>query len=350
MKNWKKCLVSEASSIISAIRVIDLTEAKIAVIVDDDNHLKGTVTDYDVRKAILAGGDLHKNVQTIMNITPKKLGVGADENTILSEMLGKAVRQLPLVDMDGRVVDIKILSDFNDNASEKDNPVLLMAGGLGTRLRPLTNSCPKPLLKIGNKPILEIIVENFIQEGFRNFFISVNYKAEMIEDYFGDGSKWGVSIQYLHENKRLGTAGAMSLLPKGITKPIIVMNGDLLTKVNFYQLLEFHTKHHGAATMCVREYTYQIPFGVVRFDDWKITELVEKPKTTEFVNAGIYVVSPEVFYGLKENEYIDMPDIFQQLIERKKSTSLIFPIREYWLDVGRLEDFERARAEINELI
>ena len=201
------------------------------------------------------------------------------------------VRHLPIIDESGCLVGLETFEDLLA-PTEKNNFVVLMAGGLGERLRPLTETCPKPMLKIGDKPILENILTNFIEYGFRRFFISVNHLAEVVKRYFGTGSDWGVEIHYLQEKHRLGTAGALSLLPQNPSEPIFVMNGDLLTKVNFSQLLDFHFEQKANATMCVREYDFQVPYGVVKIDRHTITAIEEKPVQRLFVNAGIYILEP----------------------------------------------------------
>ncbi|WP_347361358.1 nucleotidyltransferase family protein, partial [Vibrio vulnificus] len=190
----------------------------------------------------------------------------------------------------------------------------LMAGGFGTRLRPLTDNCPKPMLKIGNKPILETVIRSFIKAGFVNFYISTHYMPELIHAHFGDGSEFGVNITYVHEESPLGTGGALGLLPNDLPKdlPLIMMNGDVLTKVDFQRLLDFHVSHDADATMCVREYDYQIPYGVINGEGNKITSMVEKPIQRFFVNAGIYVVSPRVIQSVPENHRIDMPTLLEQ--------------------------------------
>jgi len=344
LENWRACRVGKEKKIIDAVKIIDTCGAKMALVVDSAGILLGTVTDYDVRQAILKGHSLELDVTTIMNVTPKTAGEFQSDNEIFSKMRLTNVQQLPIVNKANELIGLKLRSELDYNVQLKKNSVVIMAGGLGTRLRPLTDDCPKPLLKIGNKPILEIILESFIEAGFTDFYFSVNYKAEMIKEYFNDGSRYNISIKYLEEKKRAGTAGALSLLPKGIEEPIIVMNGDLLTKVNFQQLLDFHYSHDSTATMCVREYDYQIPYGVVKFDQWEIQELQEKPTCTSFVNAGIYVINPKIFYRVEKDEYFDMTDLFTKNIEKKERT-LVFPIREYWLDVGRVEDFEKAQEE-----
>lgn len=342
MNNWKKCLIKIEDTIQKAIEIVDATEAKIAIVVDSEMNLLGTVTDYDIRQHILQGKALNFPVDDIMNINPKFSYYTNDNSQLLNDMIAKGVRQLPLVDCEKKIVGLSILSDFKKE--KKKNRVLLMAGGLGMRLRPLTENCPKPLLRIGEKPILQIIMEGFIKEGFLDFYISVNYKSEMIEDYFGNGERFGVNISYIHESKRLGTAGALGLISDELNEPVIVMNGDLLTNVNFSQLLTFHTNNNSVATMCGREYKMQVPFGVINYDNWEIKSLKEKPIITNFVNAGIYVLNPDVIKAVKKDEYLDMPDLFTKLINENKKT-LVFPLRESWLDIGRLEDFERARRE-----
>lgn len=345
MENWRKCLLINTAKVVDAAKVIDSTQAKIALIVDESGVLLGCITDCDVRRAILHGVNMEtSNVTEIMSLEPKTALQESSDFYMHQIMLNKNVCQLPVVDVNGVVQGLRILQEFDSSRTSRHNPVVLMAGGLGTRLRPLTDDCPKPLLKIGDKPILEIILENFIQQGFSDFYISVNYKAEMIERYFGDGSNYGVSIKYLKEKQKLGTAGALSLLPKGICEPIIVMNGDLLTKVNFIQLLEHHENNNSDATMCVREYRYQIPYGVVETKDWNIESLREKPTYSAFVNAGIYVLNSDVVADIPENQYFDMTDLFELNVKKQRS-NLAFPIREYWIDVGRMEDFERANAE-----
>jgi NDP-sugar pyrophosphorylase family protein len=255
------------------------------------------------------------------------------------------IHHLPLVNAKDQVVGLATIDDLI-GAVERPNWVILMAGGLGKRLHPLTQECPKPLLKVGGKPILEIILESFAEQGFKNIFISVNYKAEMIQDYFGKGDRWGVQISYLHERKRLGTAGALSLLPERPIAPIIVMNGDLLTRTSFESLLQFHQVQGSVATMVVRDYEFKVPYGVVRIDKATIKEIEEKPVQRFFVNAGIYTLSPEALDLLPEDTFFDMPTLFEELIAVGQCTTA-YPLQEYWLDIGRLEEFERAQVEWN---
>ncbi|MDA8442318.1 MAG: nucleotidyltransferase family protein [Peptococcaceae bacterium] len=347
MISWKKSLILESMPILEAIRKIDVSSLQIALVVDENNILKGTITDGDIRRAILKGISLEDTVQKVMNSNPTTVQANADRDTILDQMKLKKLRQIPVIDEQGKVIGLEILDEML-SSRERDNWVVLMAGGMGTRLGKLTNECPKPLLKVGSKPILETILENFIAYGFRKFYFSVNYKAEMIEAYFGDGSKWGIQIKYIYETKRMGTAGALGLLPEQPDQALIIMNGDLLTKVNLAQLLNFHTEHTAKATMCVREYQFQVPFGVVQVQNHHLTRVEEKPMQKFFVNAGIYVLEPEVLKLIPTDLFYDMPTLFEQLISQQYQTAA-FPIREYWLDVGQMSDFEKANGEYTEV-
>jgi len=343
MKDWKKTLISHKATIQKAIQAIDKNSIQFALVVDDNGRLVGTVTDGDIRRGILKNTAFDSSVQNVMNKKPIFVKENAGGVSILKTMQTKGIRQLPIVDCHGVVVGLEVLDNLVDR-DNYDNYVVLMAGGLGSRLGSLTDSCPKPLLKIGNKPILENILEKFIDEGFHHFYISVNYKSEMIEKYFGNGENWGIEISYIRENKRLGTAGALSLLPGSFTKPLIVMNGDLLTKVNFKNLLDFHKEHKVKATMCVRDYHFQVPYGVVKTYKHKLIQIQEKPVHQFFVSAGIYVLEPDILRIVPRNKYFEMPNLFQKLIEQKKKVTA-FPLREYWLDIGKMDDFVKAEDE-----
>lgn len=347
MSSWQKVIVSSTTKIRDTLKTIDDSSLQIALVCNDQKQLVGTVTDGDVRRGILRGYDLDSPVELIMNRNPVTSLKGTSERILKKMMVEKRLHHIPVVDEDGQLVDLVLLDRIIDQPS-RDNWVLLMAGGLGTRLRPLTENCPKPLLKVGSKPILETILESFVEHGFHRFFISVNYKAEMITEYFGDGLKWGVQIEYLHETKRLGTAGPLSLLPEMPDKPLIIMNGDLLTKVNYQQLIDFHEQHGATGTMCVREFTYQIPYGVTKIEDHMLLGIEEKPLQKYFVSAGIYVLSPEALNYIPNNAFYDMPSLFDTLIQLKRQT-MVYPIREYWLDIGRFEEYEKANGEYEDV-
>jgi dTDP-glucose pyrophosphorylase len=342
-KDWKKTLLPITSTVKEATQTIDSSHMLVALVVDNEQKLLGMVTDGDIRRAILKGISLDESVDKIMNTSPVVIPINESSINIYKIFEKTHFRHLPVIDSQKRVIGLRLLDELH-HTIKKRNIVVLMAGGLGTRLGNLTHSCPKPLLKVGNKPLLETILENFIDHGFCNFYFSVNYKAEMIEDYFENGQKWGVDIQYIRENKRLGTAGALSLLPEKTDLPLIVMNGDVLTKVNFQSLLDFHKEHQADATMCVREYDFQVPYGVVNVDQNKITKIDEKPIHRFFVNAGIYVLSSKTLDLIPKETYFDMPALFEQMMEYKMETTA-FPIREYWLDIGQVEDFKQANGD-----
>jgi dTDP-glucose pyrophosphorylase/predicted transcriptional regulator len=343
MSNWKKILVGPRTPIREALEKLDKGSMQIILVVDENAKLLGTVTDGDVRRGILKGIALDEQVQSIMNAEPTVARVDDSRESILGIMQRKRLLQIPLVDDQGRIVGLDRLNELIQSRT-RDNIVVLMAGGLGARLRPLTNDCPKPMLMVGNKPLLETILENFIEHGFHRFYISVNYMADTVQAYFGDGRRWGVDIRYLHESQKLGTAGALSLLPEKPSESLFVMNGDLLTKVNFGQLLEFHSHHGAPGTMCIREYDFQVPYGVVRVDEHRIAGIDEKPIQRFFINAGIYVLEPEVLDLIPPGAYYDMPALFEKMIG-KESAPAVFPIREYWLDIGHMADYERANGE-----
>jgi len=347
MKDWKKVVLNPEIPIREAIRIIDAGALQIALVVDADNRLLGTVTDGDVRRGILREVPFDESVCQIMNPQPAMANVLQTREEILALMKQRSIHQIPLVDDGCRLVGLEIMETLLQTR-RLPNRVVVMAGGLGSRLRPMTNDCPKPMLKVGGRPILETVLGNFLEQGFNRFYIAVNYKAEMIKDHFGDGTNFGAEIEYLHEEKKLGTAGALSLIPKRPSEPIVVMNGDLLTKINFQHLFDFHHHHQAVATMCVREYDFQVPYGVVQVEQHRMMGIEEKPVHKFFVNAGIYILDPAVLTMIPTDSYCDMPTIFGTLIDSGSETT-VFPIREYWLDIGRLDDFERASGEFSEV-
>lgn len=343
MNYSKDLLITEENTIKEALKVIDKGLKRIAIVVDSSGKLLGTLNDGDIRRALLKENCLNSSIKNIYHKDPCVCSISDSKNTIIKTALKNKVYQIPIVDENKKLVDVEDLATLL-SSKNKNNKVILMAGGLGTRLQPLTNEIPKPLLKVGTKPILETIIENFSNYGFKDIIVSVNYKADMIKNYFQDGSKFGVNIQYLEENKRLGTAGALSLLKDEINEPFFVMNADLLTNVNFEQLLDFHIQGNSTSTMCVREYDFQVPYGVIKTKNDRIESIIEKPIHKFFVNAGIYLLSPEVLKFIPSNTFYDMPTLFEQVIEKKYNV-LSFPIHEYWLDIGRVVDYERANSE-----
>lgn len=348
-KNWEKVVLSPESSVRDALAVINAEALRVCLVVDYEQRLLGVVTDGDIRRAILNNVMLTQSVTAVMNSTPVTVSAKMARVQLLEIMRERSILSLPVVDDSGHLLGLETWEQAA-KTPHYDNPVFIMAGGFGTRLRPLTDNCPKPMLKVGDQPILETLINQFTRAGFKNIYISTHYMPEQITDYFGDGAAWGANIHYVHEETPLGTGGALGLLPSNIpAHPLIMINGDVLTSVDFVRLLDFHNKYQPRATMCVREYDYQIPYGVISGDGHRIIEMQEKPIQRYFVNAGIYVVSPELFMNVPRQERIDMPTLLEQQIAKQKDV-LMFPIHEYWLDIGRMDDFNKAQLDIKGLI
>ena len=347
--SWESTLVGPDVQLEVAIGVVDRSGLRIAIVVDDERRLLGTLTDGDVRRALLRHLPLDIPISQVMCSMPKVAQLDWSRERILAVMESSDLLQLPVVDSDGRVVGLETLHGQLDKHLI-DNAVFLMAGGFGTRLHPLTKDCPKPMLKVGDKPILELILESLIKAGFHRFFMSTFYLSAMLREHFGDGKRWGVSIRYTHEETPLGTGGALGLLPhEEINEPIVMVNGDLLTTLNYRDLLEFHNEQSDIATMCVREYEYQVPYGVIQSDGYMIRSMVEKPVQKFFVNAGVYVLSPELVKQVRRGAQVDMPTLLEQAIASGRDVAM-FPVHEYWLDIGQLEDFKRAQVEFKSLL
>ena len=333
------------SSIKDCIKLLNKLELKILFILDENNKLIGTLTDGDIRRAILNGNELSDSILKAMNKNFVKYTKESDLSDIETKVLKDDLQAIPVIASNGTILEVHAAGAHLKQA-KNDNTVLLMAGGFGTRLTPLTDDCPKPLLKVGEKPIIQTIIENFIEYGFHNFVISTHYKSEMIKDYLGDGNNLNCSIEYLQEESPLGTAGCLSLLSKKhLNKPLFMMNADILTKVNFTQLLDFHLKAKTSITMCVRNYTHQIPYGVIRTNDHLIESIDEKPTKVSKVNAGIYVIDPDTIKNLTKGKNIDMPSLINNELEKNSSSVSVFPIHEYWLDIGQIEDYQKAQVD-----
>lgn len=344
--SWSSVKVTPSSSIRDALEIINNEALRIALVVDEEDHFLGVITDGDIRRGLLKGHGIEASVLSVMNSSPITAAIGTGRQELIKKMNQFDILSIPILE-GKKLVGLETLHDALTDKKVKENPVFIMAGGFGTRLRPLTDTCPKPMLKVGDKPILEILIRRFIEAGFRNFYISTHYMPELISEYFGDGSSLGVNITYIHEESPLGTGGALGLLPKKLPEelPLIMMNGDVLTKVDFERLLDFHNEHNADATMCVREYDYQIPYGVVNGEGGKITSMVEKPVQRFFVNAGIYVLSSQIVRSVATSQKIDMPTLLEQH-RVTRDNILMFPIHEYWLDIGRMDDFKRAQNDI----
>ena len=347
MKDIQNIKLSKNASIEEALKVIGDGAMQIALIVDKSDKLIGTLTDGDIRRGLLKGLDLKSSIKSIIFKTPTIAKESDTKEMILKLAISKKLNQIPIIDESGKVIGIQEISQLV-KPSEKKNKVILMVGGLGERLGSLTKDTPKPMLTVGNKSILDTIVESFKGYGYTNIVMCLNYKSEIIKDYFGDGSEFGVNIEYILEEKRMGTAGALSLLKDNLKEPFFVMNGDLLTNVNFEKIHEFYLSNNAQALMCVREYESQVPYGVINIENTKIVSVEEKPTQKFFVNAGIYMLNPKVLKYIPKNEFYNMTTLFEKLIDKDKNI-ISFPLDGYWLDIGRFEEYKKANEEYNEV-
>jgi len=341
-------IVSETTSVRNVIACIDQNAKGIALVLDDQRHLIATVTDGDIRRAILAGLDVDVPVRDLLagRANPQKPIVateGTSDATLLHMMAEKSVRHIPIVDEAGHVIEVALLSEL---VKEYDLPLtaMVMAGGYGTRLRPLTDETPKPMLPIGSRPLLELIISQLRDAGIRKVNLATHYKSEIIAEHFKDGSDFGVDIQYVKEDQPLGTAGALSLLEDS-DEPLLVVNGDILTRVDFRAMLHFHREHKADLTVAVRQYEFRVPYGVIEADGVLIKGISEKPVVRQFINAGIYLLSPSVRAVIPNGQYYDIPDLVERLIKEGR-TVVCFPVREYWLDIGKADHYDQAISDV----
>lgn len=343
---WKDLCIYESATIYHALEKLNITAEKFLVVLSFDGVLMGTLTDGDIRRALLSGKTVNSSVGEAANKNPILASQNLGHHELFDLLKLNGITHVPIVDDKRKLISVVSLREVSSKETEKKNAVILMVGGLGSRLGELTANCPKPMLKLGDKPILEIILENFREYGFQNFFMSVNYRSEMIESYFSDGSRHGVRISYIRESERMGTAGSLSLYEPINDLPIIVMNGDVLTKVNFSSLVSFHTEHSLDACICTFRHDYQVPYGVIKLhkDEDLIEEIEEKPIYSSLVNAGIYSINPSLLGEIPKNTFYDMPTFVENLIKKKKRVGA-FQVQDYWVDIGHREDFHRAETE-----
>jgi dTDP-glucose pyrophosphorylase len=327
-----------------AIRNLDETSLKIAIVVSADGMLLGTVTDGDIRRGLLRGLDLDSSVGSIAFRDPLVVPPQLGRDTVLQLMQANKIHQVPVVDENRYVVGLHVWDELLTPAP-RSNLMVIMAGGQGTRLRPHTANCPKPMLPVNGKPMLEHIIERARADGFQRFLLAIHFLGHMIEEYFGDGNRWCVQIDYLREASPLGTAGAIGLLSPRPEAPFLVTNGDVLTDIHYGELLDFHSRHDASATMAVRLHEWQHPFGVVRTKGVDIVAIEEKPISRSHINAGVYVLEPGALDLLGRGEPCDMPTLFSRLQERGDRT-IVYPMHEPWLDVGRPDDLAKAQEDV----
>jgi dTDP-glucose pyrophosphorylase len=339
-------VVTPSARLREVLETVTKGSRQAVAVVDVVGRLVGLVTDGDIRRAILRGVALDAPVAEIMNRAPITASPAIRRSEALVLMRERAIRHLPLVGADGVLADFLLLEDLLE-PPPLPNPAVLMAGGAGSRLRPLTEATPKPLLRVGGKPLLEILVERLRATGVREFFVTVNYKSDMIEDYFGDGSRLGVRIRYVREPEPLGTAGSLRLIEGLSAIPFLLVNGDILTKCDFRALLAFHERHAADVTVGTVPYEVDLPYGILEVDGDRVAALAEKPRLDFLINSGIYVIDPSVIALIPPARVFDVPDLVRALVAAGRRV-IGFPIREYWLDVGRHDDLMKAHRDVAE--
>lgn len=346
MKSWEQTLLGPDEALEVALNSINASGRGICLVVDGERRLLGTLSDGDVRRAIIAGATLQTPCHEVMNARPTGIAAGASRRAILAELRDRQLRHLPILE-DGVVVGLAMPSDFL-SAPERPNRIVIMAGGKGERLAPLTLDTPKPMLKVGPRPVLETIVRTFAEQGFRSFFLSINYRADQIENHFGDGSDFGIDIDYLRETRPLGTCGALSLMPRPVEGPFILANGDVLMHIDYYALIEAHEASGADLTVVVREHRIQVPFGVIESGDNVVLSITEKPTFAYPVNAGLYVLSESAVDLIPADQPMDMPQLLTQMLDRGLKVCCQRDDG-YWIDIGRMSDYDRANAEFGDV-
>lgn len=342
--SFRASVLAPTATLGDAMLSLQESALEICLVVDGGQHLLGTLTDGDVRRALLAGAGLDSGVEAAMHRQFSAVSPSAGRTEVLELMHALRISQVPIVDGSGRLEGLHTLHDILGTA-ERPNWAVIMAGGKGTRLGPLTKSVPKPMLRVAGRPILERIVLSLIGCGIRRVFLAINYLGHTIEDHFGDGSRLGCRIDYLREERPLGTGGALSLLPRPIAQPVLVMNGDLVTQASVGQLLDFHAEGRQAATLSTRRYVHTVPFGCVDLDGDRVVRIAEKPTLSQYINAGMYVLDPAVVERIPRNEEIGLPSVLQDCLGRGEAVRA-FEVDEDWIDVGQIDQLRRARGEV----
>lgn len=342
-RSLDELLLAPTATLLEAMRVIDKGARGVAFVVNDSGKVIGTLTDGDIRRAILGGMDVNEpRVSDAMHRDFVRAGPELNRSEILDQMKALDVRHIPVID-DGRLVRLHLMRELL-GTSDRANWAVLMAGGRGMRLRPITELIPKPMVKVAGRPILERLVLHLVGWGIRRIFISVNHLGSMIEDYFGDGSRLGCRIEYLREDTPLGSGGSLSLLPDTPAEPLIVANGDLVTQVDIDRLLETHIRGEHIATVGVHPYDVRIPFGVVYSEDGCVTDIVEKPTHQHLVSAGIYVLEPELLARVPAGKLFPITELLAEALSRQDSVGMHL-IEEEWADIGEATELDRARGK-----
>jgi dTDP-glucose pyrophosphorylase len=340
---WSKAILPMGSSIRQAVQVLNETSLKIVLIVDANDVFVGTISDGDIRRGLLKGLELTSTIDSIVHGDPLVVPPDLSREVVLQLMAANNIQQIPIVNEKMHVIGLHLWNVMSVQTS-RTNIMVIMAGGKGTRLHPQTENCPKPLLPVAGKPILEHIINRAKAQGFSNFVIAIHHLGHMIEEYFGNGEALGIRIEYLREEFPLGTAGALSLLNPPPEAAIVVTNGDVLTDIHYGELIDFHIQHNATATMAVGLHEWQSPFGVVETRGVEIVEYEEKPMFRKHINAGVYILDPCALRFLSESVPCDMPTLFQSM-KQQNLRIIAYPIYERWLDVGRPDDLLSASVQ-----
>ncbi len=344
---WRQAILPPNATIGQAIRNLDQVAIKIIMVANAEGVLEGTISDGDIRRGLLKGLDLNSPITSVIHrnalVVPPELG----RDLVMQLMLANKILQVPVVDAQRHVVGLHLWDEMTTPPT-RPNLMVIMAGGMGKRLRPHTENCPKPLLPVAGKPMLEHIIERAKLDGFNHFVLAIHYLGHMIEAHFGNGERFGVRFDYLREESALGTAGALSLLSPLPEAPFVVTNGDVICDIRYGELLDFHVRHAAAATMAVRLHEWQHPFGVVQMQGVEIVGFEEKPIVRSNINAGVYAVEPVALRILTAGAYCDMPTLFERLQATAQRT-VAYPMHEPWLDVGRPADLALAQISFNNL-
>lgn len=345
--NLKNVLIHSDCIIKEVLEKLNTGAKGIVLVVDDENKLIGTITDGDVRRAILKGASIDEKINGIVHKNPVYVEEGADKEKIKDIFIRRAVKQIPIVDKERVIVDLISINDILIPEG-KEYPVVIMAGGLGTRLKDLTKEVPKPMLKVGQDPILHHIINNFKQYGYNKILITVNYKAKIIENYFQDGYAYGVKISYIRERERLGTAGGIMLAEEYLNKPFFVMNGDIFTNLNVDNMMNYHLDNEFDLTIAVRKYSNRIPYGVITTNGNMVRSIIEKPETECLINGGIYCLNPKIVKLIPKGKYYEITDLINSCIEQGLKVGY-YEIKEYWMDIGKLDDYYKVNDDIREI-
>jgi dTDP-glucose pyrophosphorylase len=340
---WRQAILPVDATIGHAIRNLDQVAIKIVLVVNGDGVLEGTISDGDIRRGLLKGLNLNSPITSVIHRNALVVPPELERELVMQLMVANKIQQVPVVDTQHHVIGLHLWDEIT-TLPARPNLMVIMAGGKGTRLRPHTENCPKPLLTVAGKPMLEHIIERAKLDGFTHFVLAIHYLGHMIKAHFGDGERLGVEIEYLCEEAPMGTAGALALLNPLPSEPFVVTNGDVITDIRYGELLDFHARHAAAATMAVRVHEWQHPFGVVQMQGVDIVGFEEKPITRSHINAGVYALDPEALSVLGSDAQCDMPTLFERL-QAQSSRIVAYPIHEPWLDVGRPSDLKQVNSE-----